>query len=81
MGDYFGSGVAVSPTKIAVSARTTLTSGTVYAYAEPSTGWKSMLSTSEVTAAGVGYSFPVAISDTILAAGADVDGVAYVFGP
>jgi hypothetical protein len=80
-GDYFGSGVAVSPNKIAVSARTTLTTGTVYAYSEPSTGWKSMLSTSEGTMTGPGYSFPVAISGTILAAGADVDSVAYVFGP
>jgi hypothetical protein len=78
---YFGNAVAIAPATIAVGSATSLTSGTVYTYAEPSGGWKNMLATSEVTVAGAEYGSAVAISDTILAEGADADGVAYVFGP
>ena len=77
----FGSSVAIAPTKIAVGSWTTLTSGTAYTYLEPSGGWKNMFASSEVTVAGAEGGSAVAISDTILVAGADADGVAYVFGP
>jgi hypothetical protein len=52
IGDFFGNGVAVSPTKIAIGSATTFTTGTAYAYTEPATGWKSMLATSEATVTG-----------------------------
>jgi hypothetical protein len=81
VGDFFGSGVAVSPTKIAIGSATTSTTGTAYAYIEPSTGWKSSLPTSEATVTGGEYGSPVAISGSVLAAGAPANGVAYVFGP
>jgi uncharacterized protein (DUF2345 family) len=77
----FGNAVAIAPTTIAVGSATSLTSGNVYTYAEPSGGWKNMLATSEITVAGAEYGSAVAISDTLLVAGADADGVAYVFGP
>jgi hypothetical protein len=78
---YFGNAVAIAPATIAVGSAMSLTSGTVYTYAKPSGGWKNMLATSEVTVTGAEYGSAVAISDTILVAGADADGVAYVFGP
>jgi uncharacterized protein (DUF2345 family) len=81
MGSYFGPAVAVAPTKIAVGSASTLTTGAVYTYVEPSGGWKNMLANSEVTVAGAEYSSAVAISNTILAAGASSDSVVYVFGP
>jgi hypothetical protein len=81
IGDFFGNGVAVSPTKIAIGSATTFTTGTAYAYTEPATGWKSMLATSEATVTGGEYGCPVAISGSVLAAGAPANGVAYVFGP
>jgi hypothetical protein len=80
-GDFFGNGVAVSPTKIAIGSATTSTTGTAYTYSEPSTGWKSMLATSAATVTGGEYYCPVAISGSVLAAGAPANGVAYVFGP
>ena len=81
MGSYFGPAVAVAPTKIAVGSATTLTTGSVYTYVEPSSGWKNMFANSEVTVAGAEYSSAVAISNTILAAGSQAESVAYVFGP
>jgi FG-GAP repeat len=54
VGDFFGIGVAVSPTKIAIGSATTSTTGTAYAYSEPSSGWKNMLPTSEATVTGGG---------------------------
>jgi hypothetical protein len=77
--DYFGNAVAVSPTRIAVGS--SLNGGTAYTYVEPSTGWKSLLATSEVTVPGAQNYSSVAIGDTILAAGAPSNSVAYVFGP
>jgi hypothetical protein len=81
VGDYFGNGVAVAPTKIAIGSSTSLTTGTAYTYSEPSTGWKSLLSTSGATVTGGEYGCPVAISGSVLAAAAPANGVAYVFGP
>jgi hypothetical protein len=81
VGDFFGNGVAVAPTKIAIGSATTSATGTAYAYNEPSTGWKSLLATSEVTVTGGDYACPVAISGSTLAAGAPANGVVYVFGP
>ncbi len=81
VGDYFGFGVAVAPTKIAVASVTTPTNGTAYVYNEPATGWKSMLATSDATVSGGEWGSPVAISGSVMAAGAPGNGVAYVFGP
>ncbi len=81
IGDFFGNGVAVAPTRIAIGSSTTLTTGTAYAYTESATGWKSSLPTSEATVTGGEYGCPVAISGSVLAAGAPASGVAYVFGP
>jgi hypothetical protein len=80
-GNFFGNGVAVAPTKIAIGSATTSATGTAYTYSEPSTGWKSMLATSEATVTGGEYYCPVAISGSVLVAGAPANGVAYVFGP
>jgi hypothetical protein len=79
--NYFGNAVAIAPTKIAVGSATNLTSGAVYTYLEPAGGWKNMLANSEVTVAGGLYGSAVAIIGTTLVAGADANGVAYVFGP
>jgi len=81
VGDFFGNGVAVSPAKIAIGSVTTSTAGTAYAYNEPSAGWKSSLPASEGTVTGGEYGCPVAISGSVLGAGAPANGVAYVFGP
>jgi FG-GAP repeat len=81
VGDFFGIGVAVAPTKIAIGSATTSTTGTAYAYTEPSTGWKGLLATTEATVTGGEYGCAVAISGSVLAAGAPANGVAYVFGP
>ncbi len=81
VGDFFGSGVAIAPSRIAISAGTTFTTGTAYTYTKPATGWKSSLPTAQVSIAGSEYNSPVAVSASILAAGAPADGVAYVFGP
>ncbi len=81
VGDGFGSAVAVAPTRIAIGSVTTSTTGTAYAYSKPATGWKSMLPTTSATVAGGQWASPVAISGSILAAGAPGNGVAYVFGP
>jgi hypothetical protein len=81
MGDYFGGAVAIVPTGIAIASATTLTTGTVYTYAKPATGWKNSLQTSKVTVAGAQSGSSVAISGSVLAVGAPANGVAYVFGP
>jgi uncharacterized protein (DUF2345 family) len=81
MGSYFANAVTISPNKIAVGSSTSITTGTAYAYTEPSTGWKSMLPSSQATVPGAEYGSAVAISGTILAAAAKSNGVAYVFGP
>ncbi len=81
VGDFFGNGVAVGSTRIAIGSATTSTTGTAYTYAKPSTGWKSSLPTSEATVTGGEYGCPVALSGSVLAAGAPANGVAYVFGP